>query len=67
MINQIVTQIVNKENNGKANNIAMAIADTEESEEEKLVDLDSDEVAIIEDDELDLEELMKQKVNFTLT
>lgn len=38
---------------------------TEESEDEKLVDLDSDEVdcTIIEDD-IDLEELMKQKVKF---
>lgn len=36
---------------------------TEESDDEKLVDLDSDEVdcTIIEDD-IDLEELMKQKV-----
>lgn len=41
-----------------------ASASTEESEDERLVDLDSDEVdcTIIEDDDIDLEELMKQKV-----
>jgi serine/threonine-protein kinase PRP4 len=42
----------------------LEIGETEDSEEEKLVDLDSDEVdcTIIEDD-IDLEELMKQKVS----
>lgn len=49
--------------NGKLKN-STEVVDTEESEEEKLVDLDSDEVdcTIIEDD-IDLEELMKQKVD----
>ncbi|XP_058808178.1 serine/threonine-protein kinase PRP4 homolog isoform X2 [Phymastichus coffea] len=63
VIDKIVTQIVNKENNGKINNSAMEIGETEDSEEEKLVDLDSDDVDchIVEDDEMDLEELMKQK------
>ncbi|XP_011495434.1 PREDICTED: serine/threonine-protein kinase PRP4 homolog [Ceratosolen solmsi marchali] len=63
VINKIVTQIVNqKEINGKVNNSVLEIGETEDSEEEKLVDLDSDEVdcTIIEDD-IDLEELMKQK------
>lgn len=48
--------------NGKIENSVMEIPSTE-SEDEKLVDLDSDEVdcTIIEDD-IDLEELMKQKV-----
>ncbi|KAK0081619.1 hypothetical protein PV325_011863 [Microctonus aethiopoides] len=47
--------------NGKIENSVMEIPSTE-SEDEKLVDLDSDEVdcTIIEDD-IDLEELMKQK------
>ena len=44
-------------------NSLLEVVSTEESEDEKLVDLDSDEVdcTIIEDD-IDLEELMKQKV-----
>ena len=48
--------------NGKIS-LPPEVASTEESEDEKLVDLDSDEVdcTIIEDD-IDLEELMKQKV-----
>ncbi|XP_032458183.1 serine/threonine-protein kinase PRP4 homolog isoform X1 [Nasonia vitripennis] len=63
VIDKIVTQIVHeKEINGKLNNSVLEIGETEESEEEKMVDLDSDEVdcTIIEDD-IDLEELMKQK------
>lgn len=66
VIDKIVTQIVNeKEINGKFNNSVLEIEETEESEEEKMVDLDSDEVdcTIIEDD-IDLDELMKQKVCF---
>lgn len=49
--------------NGKTRNSILEVVSTEESEDEKLVDLDSDEVdcTIIEDD-IDLEELMKQKV-----
>lgn len=49
--------------NGKTKNSVLEVVSTEESEDEKLVDLDSDEVdcTIIEDD-IDLEELMKQKV-----
>lgn len=49
--------------NGKEENCCLEVLTTEESDEEKLVDLDSDEVdcTIIEDD-IDLEELMKQKV-----
>ncbi|CAK9803492.1 Serine/threonine-protein kinase PRP4 homolog [Anthophora plagiata] len=48
--------------NGKVKNSLLEVVSTEESEDEKLVDLDSDEVdcTIIEDD-IDLEELMKQK------
>lgn len=51
--------------NGKTRNSVLEVVSTEESEDEKLVDLDSDEVdcTIIEDD-IDLEELMKQKVRF---
>ncbi|XP_023247781.1 serine/threonine-protein kinase PRP4 homolog [Copidosoma floridanum] len=63
VINKIVSSLVNKkEVNGKFNSRVMEIGETEDSEEEKMVDLDSDEVdcAIIEDD-IDLEELMKQK------
>lgn len=63
VIDKIVTQIVKRKDiNGKANHSLMEI-DSEESDEEKMVDLDSDEVdcAIIEDD-MNLEELMKQKV-----
>ena len=69
VIDKIVTQIVNeKELNGKLNNVVHEVGETEDSEEEKLVDLDSDEVdcTIIEDD-IDLEELMKQKVRLLLT
>lgn len=49
--------------NGKTRNSVLEVVSTEESEDEKLIDLDSDEVdcTIIEDD-IDLEELMKQKV-----
>lgn len=50
--------------NGKTKSSVLEVVSTEESEDEKLVDLDSDEVdcTIIEDD-IDLEELMKQKVS----
>lgn len=50
--------------NGKRRNSVLEVVSTEESDDEKLVDLDSDEVdcTIIEDD-IDLEELMKQKVS----
>ncbi|XP_015434431.1 PREDICTED: serine/threonine-protein kinase PRP4 homolog isoform X1 [Dufourea novaeangliae] len=49
--------------NGKVKNSLLEVVSTEESEDEKLIDLDSDEVdcTIIEDD-IDLEELMKQKI-----
>ncbi|KAJ8668712.1 hypothetical protein QAD02_010375 [Eretmocerus hayati] len=63
VISKIVAQIVSKkELNGKINDRVLAVSDSDESEDEELVDLDSDEVdcAIIEDD-IDLEELMKQK------
>ncbi|XP_076169922.1 pre-mRNA processing factor 4 kinase isoform X1 [Ptiloglossa arizonensis] len=48
--------------NGKVKNSLLEVVSTEESDDEKLIDLDSDEVdcTIIEDD-IDLEELMKQK------
>ncbi|KAL0112224.1 hypothetical protein PUN28_011943 [Cardiocondyla obscurior] len=48
--------------NGKTKSSVLEVVSTEESDDEKLVDLDSDEVdcTIIEDD-IDLEELMKQK------
>lgn len=65
VIDKIVSSLVNKkEMNGKLHNTVMEIPESEESEEEKMIDLDSDEVdcTIIEDD-IDLEELMKQKVN----
>lgn len=58
--------MVHKEGiNGKVRSGILEVASTEESEDEKLVDLDSDELecTIIEDD-IDLEELMKQKVNY---
>lgn len=62
----MVAKITIKESNqnGKMENFVMEIPSTD-SEDEKLVDLDSDEVdcTIIEDD-IDLEELMKQKVWF---
>lgn len=64
VIDKIVTQIVKRKDiNGKANNSTLEIDDSEDSDEEKMVDLDSDEMdcAIIEDD-MNLEELMKQKV-----
>lgn len=50
--------------NGKRRSSVLEVVSTEESDDEKLVDLDSDEVdcTIIEDD-IDLEELMKQKVS----
>ncbi|XP_036144808.1 serine/threonine-protein kinase PRP4 homolog isoform X2 [Monomorium pharaonis] len=58
-----ISNVIHKEIgvNGKTTSILEVIS-TEESEDEKLVDLDSDEVdcTIIEDD-IDLEELMKQK------
>ncbi|EFN83274.1 serine/threonine-protein kinase PRP4 homolog [Harpegnathos saltator] len=61
---KLVSNVVHKEVgvNGKAKNSILEVLSTEESEDEKLVDLDSDEVdcTIIEDD-IDLEELMKQK------
>ena len=51
--------------NGKVKNSLLEVVSTEESEDEKLVDLDSDEVdCTIIEDEIDLEELMKQKVKF---
>ncbi|XP_024946486.1 serine/threonine-protein kinase PRP4 homolog isoform X3 [Cephus cinctus] len=59
-----VPRVIHKEAdvNGKVANSQLEIVSTEESDDEKLVDLDSDEVdcTIIEDD-IDLEELMKQK------
>lgn len=62
---KLISNVVHKEvgMNGKAKNSILEVLSTEESEDEKLVDLDSDEVdcTIIEDD-IDLEELMKQKV-----
>lgn len=62
---KIIPNAVHKEVgiNGKTKNSVLEVLSTEESEDEKLVDLDSDEVdcTIIEDD-IDLEELMKQKV-----
>ncbi|XP_014489133.1 PREDICTED: serine/threonine-protein kinase PRP4 homolog isoform X2 [Dinoponera quadriceps] len=61
---KLISNVVHKEvgMNGKAKNSVLEVLSTEESEDEKLVDLDSDEVdcTIIEDD-IDLEELMKQK------
>lgn len=65
MDQKIIPNVVHKEVgiNGKTKNSVLEVLSTEESEDEKLVDLDSDEVdcTIIEDD-IDLEELMKQKV-----
>lgn len=62
---KLISNAVHKEVgvNGKTKNSVLEVVSTEESEDEKLVDLDSDEVdcTIIEDD-IDLEELMKQKV-----
>ena len=66
---KVLHQVVQKvsELNGKMEGACLEVLSTEESEEEKLVDLDSDEVdcTIIEED-IDLEELMKQKVNLIL-
>lgn len=65
MDDKLISNVVHKEvdMNGKTKNTVLEVVSTEESEDEKLVDLDSDEVdcTIIEDD-IDLEELMKQKV-----
>lgn len=65
MDEKLISNVVHKEvdMNGKTKNSVLEVVSTEESEDEKLVDLDSDEVdcTIIEDD-IDLEELMKQKV-----
>ncbi|XP_067210019.1 serine/threonine-protein kinase PRP4 homolog isoform X1 [Linepithema humile] len=64
MDEKLIANVVHKEvdMNGKTKNSVLEVVSTEESEDEKLVDLDSDEVdcTIIEDD-IDLEELMKQK------
>lgn len=64
MDEKLISNVVHKEvdMNGKTKNSILEVVSTEESEDEKLVDLDSDEVdcTIIEDD-IDLEELMKQK------
>ncbi|KMQ96369.1 serine threonine-protein kinase prp4-like protein [Lasius niger] len=63
---KLISNVIHKEvgMNGKTKTSVLEVGSTEESEDEKLVDLDSDEVdcAIIEDD-IDLEELMKQKVH----
>lgn len=65
MDENVISNVVHKGigMNGKAKTSVLEVVSTEESEDEKLVDLDSDEVdcTIIEDD-IDLEELMKQKV-----
>ncbi|XP_011332519.1 serine/threonine-protein kinase PRP4 homolog isoform X2 [Ooceraea biroi] len=64
MDEKLVSNAIHKDMgmNGKTRNSVLEVVSTEESEDEKLVDLDSDEVdcTIIEDD-IDLEELMKQK------
>lgn len=63
---KLIATVVHKEGiNGKVKSGILEVVSTEESEDEKLVDLDSDELecTIIEDD-IDLEELMKQKVNY---
>lgn len=69
MDDKLISNVVHKEvdMNGKTKNTVLEVVSTEESEDEKLVDLDSDEVdcTIIEDD-IDLEELMKQKVYMPL-
>ncbi|KAL6255459.1 hypothetical protein P5V15_013793 [Pogonomyrmex californicus] len=61
---KLISNVIHKEfgMNGKTKTSILEVVSTEESEDEKLVDLDSDEVdcTIIEDD-IDLEELMKQK------
>lgn len=65
MDEKVISNAIHKDvgMNGKTRNSVLEVVSTEESEDEKLVDLDSDEVdcTIIEDD-IDLEELMKQKV-----
>lgn len=62
---KLISNVIHKNvgMNGKTKSTVLEVVSTEESEDEKLVDLDSDEVdcTIIEDD-IDLEELMKQKV-----
>lgn len=66
VIDKIVSQLVSRrEINGRISNTQPETEDTEDSDDDKLIDLDSDEVdcTIIEDD-IDLEELMKQKVSF---
>jgi len=67
---KLISNVIHKEvgMNGKTKTSVLEVVSTEESEDEKLVDLDSDEVdcTIIEDD-IDLEELMKQKVHVSLT
>lgn len=66
---KLISNVIHKEVgiNGKTKTSVLEVLSTEESEDEKLVDLDSDEVdcTIIEDD-IDLEELMKQKVHVSL-
>lgn len=66
---KLISNVIHKEvgMNGKTRTSVLEVVSTEESEDEKLVDLDSDEVdcTIIEDD-IDLEELMKQKVHVSL-
>lgn len=66
---KLISNVIHKEvgMNGKTKTSVLEVVSTEESEDEKLVDLDSDEVdcTIIEDD-IDLEELMKQKVHVSL-
>lgn len=66
---KLISNVIHKEvgMNGKTKTSVLEVISTEESEDEKLVDLDSDEVdcTIIEDD-IDLEELMKQKVHVSL-
>lgn len=66
---KLISNVIHKEvgMNGKTKTSVLEVVSTEESEDEKLVDLDSDEVdcTIIEDD-IDLEELMKQKVQANL-
>lgn len=61
---KLISNVVHKgiDMNGKTKTSVLEVVSTEESEDEKLIDLDSDEVdcTIIEDD-IDLEELMKQK------
>jgi len=69
MEEKLISNVVHKEidMNGKTKTSILEVVSTEESEDEKLIDLDSDEVdcTIIEDD-IDLEELMKQKVELNM-